>query len=135
MPQPILPCIYRPTGTERLRVSLPFDLRNRSWIHSVIGDRARPTYSKQNRYWLIARDHFSKLVEALLDRYGRVDVLAEFTTTEVCDTRCQNARGTDCQCTCLGNNHGGGQWGGWFQIGDTTLISHDRQLRHMRLTR
>lgn len=108
MPQRLLPCIYRLLGAERLKVSLPYDPRNRAWIHSVIGDRARPDYSRQHRHWLIARTHFTTLVDALLDRHGRVDVLAEYTTTEVCDTRCQTATGPECQCACLGNNHGGG---------------------------
>ncbi|MGS2615154.1 hypothetical protein ACVCAH_11605 [Micromonospora sp. LZ34] len=129
------PHIYRPLYPDRLRLLLPYDPRNRAWLHEELGWRIRPDYSKQHRRWLIARNHFTVLVDALLDRFGQVDATIEFSTTQKCDTRCREATGDDCECSCLGEHHGGGLWDGWIQVGETTLIAPGRQVRHMRITR
>lgn len=129
------PHIYRPTGTDRIRLWMPYgDGTNRRWLHQQLGARIQPIWSKEHRRWLIARNHFTTLVGDLLGRFGQVDVSVEFSTTQRCDTRCREAYGDDCQCSCLGEHHGGGLWHGWIQVGDTTLIRPDVQVRHMRLT-
>jgi hypothetical protein len=63
------------------------------------------------------------LLEALVERYGKVEVWLEFSLTQKCDKRCRDAHGDECVCSCLGMNHGG-IWGRrWFEVGETTLIS------------
>lgn len=130
------PHIYRPLQPERMRLWMPHQGgSNRSWLHAALGARIQPVYDSPSGRWLIARPHFTVLVDALLDRFEQVDVSAEFSATQKCDTRCRNAEGDDCDCSCLGEHHGGGLWGGgWFQVGETTLIRPDVRLRHMRLT-
>ncbi|MEV5819379.1 hypothetical protein AB0L22_09400 [Micromonospora haikouensis] len=130
------PNIYRPLKPDRLRLWMPCQGgSNRSWLHATLGERIQPIYDKPTARWLIARNHFTLLVENLLDRFGQVDVFVEFSVTERCDSRCQGAEGDDCQCSCLGEYHGGGIWaGGWIQVGETTLVRSNVQLRHMQLT-
>ncbi|MFY1673674.1 hypothetical protein ACN27G_27570 [Plantactinospora sp. WMMB334] len=130
------PHIYRPMQPDRLRLGMPYHRNNRSWLKSVLGDRIQPTWVKNPGYWTLARSHFTPLVDALLERFGVVFASVEFSTTQKCDTRCREALGDDCECSCLGERHGGGLWGdGWVQVGETTLLHSDRQVRHMRLTR
>ncbi|TSB31237.1 hypothetical protein FNJ62_07040 [Streptomyces benahoarensis] len=54
--------------------------------------------------------------------------------TERCDTRCQEAQGDDCTCSCMGENHSGAAyWCTWILVGDTTLINSARRERHLRI--
>ena len=108
---------------------------NRWWLHQTLGSRIRPTYDKPTGRWLIARPHFTVLIGALLERFGVVDASVEFSTTQKCDTRCREASGDDCECSCQGEHHGGGLWEGWIQVGETTLIAPGRMVRHMRIIR
>lgn len=43
--------------------------------------------------------------------------------TQLCDERCQNAKGTDCECVCAGQYHGGGMFG--FPVGQTLRVIDD----------
>ncbi|WP_280208465.1 hypothetical protein [Nocardia cyriacigeorgica] len=64
----------------------------------------------------------------MAERFGEVDLYLEFSTTELCDTRCKQANPAtvhDCVCSCLGENHGGkGKPRDWKLSGATTLVSH-----------
>lgn len=106
-------------------MKLPFADDNRQWIKEALGSRIRPTWEKAPAsHWTIAREHLTVLVDALVDRYGEVEVVMDYRTTEQCDTRCQIATGVDCTCSCLGENHGGaGSVRGWRHVGETTLVS------------
>lgn len=129
------PHIYRPLQPDRMRMWMAYDGgSNRGWLHESLGSRIQPIYDKPSRRWLIARNHFTELVNALLERFGQVDVSVEFSVTQRCDINCRTAEGPDCDCSCMGEHHGGGMWGGWFQVGETTLIRPDVQVRHMRIT-
>ena len=115
---------------------MPYRDGNRQWLHDVLGERTRPTWNKDLKQWEIARPHFRRLVEALADRFGAVDVYLEYSTTERCDVRCEEARGDDCTCSCLGMNHKGAAYQrNWRQVGATTLISSDRQQRRFLVLR
>lgn len=131
-----LPRVYRPVGEPRLHLRMPYqEGGNRRWIHTALGSRIQPVWNKAERRWEIARTHLLPLVDALAEEFGEVLVELEFSTTQQCDTRCRNAEGDHCECSCLGEHHGGGLWGGWLQVGETTLIRPDRVLRQMVVRR
>ncbi|MER7167287.1 hypothetical protein ABT336_14605 [Micromonospora sp. NPDC000207] len=135
MPASRTALVYRPLQPDRLRLRMPFDRSNRSWLHQTLGDRTRPIWNGEMNRWEIARAHFSVLVRPLLDRFGQVDVTTEHSTNQRCDLRCRDADGKDCTCSCFGEHHGGGLWGdGWTQVGQTTLVRSGVMVRHMRLT-
>jgi hypothetical protein len=97
---------------------------NRRWIQAELGDLMRPTWNSTAGQWEIARPHLRVLIEAMALRFGQVDVYLEFSTRQRCDTRCQQAGGDDCVCSCMGENHGGAAyWRHWTHVGDTTLVS------------
>lgn len=111
---------------------MPFRKDNRSWLKEVLGDRIRPNFNKKTRKWEVARSHFGPVVEALADRLGSISVWVDFRSTERCDTRCKAARGRECTCSCLGDNHGDGITRGWKLVGDSTMVRSAGTLRrHM----
>jgi hypothetical protein len=130
-----LPWVYRPVEG-RVQTKMPYGGSNRSWLHAHLGERIRPDY-EGNGVWAIARNHLQDLVDGLAGRFGRVDVILDFRTTERCDTRCRDARGDECTCSCLGENHGGAAyWRYWIEVGGTTLVAGGEiRRRHMRLLR
>lgn len=111
------PALWRPVEG-RLVIKMPFAKTNRTWFKSVLGSRIRPDWNGETKRWEIARDHFGPLVQALAQRYGKVDVYMDFRQTERCDTRCRNARSRECTCSCLGKSHGQGVSFGWKVVSD-----------------
>jgi hypothetical protein len=109
---------------------------NRRWLLEELGERIRPHWNKEEGRWEIARPHLATITAALAERFGEVDVYLEFSTTERCDTRCENAEQDDCTCSCMGDNHGGAAyWRNWTLVGDTTLVDVGRKVRHYRAQR
>jgi hypothetical protein len=130
------PRIRRQIDEPKLWLWMPNDLgRGRDWLLDQLGSRVRPAWFPNLRRWEVARHHLRTLAFALADRYGAVDVFLEYGANRICDKRCREALGDDCECSCCGEFHGGGAWHGWIEVGDTVLIKPGRRERHMRLTR
>lgn len=130
-----LPWAHRPVEG-RVLTKMPYDGgSNRWWLHDHLGDRIQPEHRGKG-VWAIARPHLRYLVEGLAERFGHVDVLLDFRQSERCDTRCQRARGDECTCSCLGENHrGAAYWRNWIEVGETTLVASGGTVRrHLRLT-
>ena len=68
--------------------------------------------------------HFLPLIEALKTRFGQVRVITVHCDTEKCDTRCREAEGAECVCSCGGQYHGGDNTytRGWRLVGTTALF-------------
>lgn len=132
------PWIRRNYDETRLWAWMPWEGgSNRRWLLSELGDRIRPEWNRDERRWEIARPHLATLTTALAARFGEVDVYLEFSTTERCHNRCQDASGDDCTCSCRGEHHGGGvYWTQWMQVGDEILIGEvGRAVRHYLVRR
>jgi hypothetical protein len=118
----------------RLRLWIPYgDGTNRRWLKDRLGDRIRPEWVQgRPGHWEIARAQLVPLLEALVTRFGQVEVLLEFSRTQKCDKRCRDATGDECVCSCLGRFHGG-IWGRrWFEVGETTLARRLRSFQKAR---
>jgi hypothetical protein len=103
---------------------MPYELGNRAWIHQELGYQIRPEWNRTARRWEIARQHMRTVVEALAERFGIVEVTIDFRTTSRCDSRCRDAEGDECDCQCVGENHGGAAyWRNWVEVGETTLVA------------
>lgn len=81
--------------------------------------------------WLVPRSKALAVAEHLA-RFGDVEVFIDGHATQKCDTRCTQAKGSDCVCSCAGSNHRGTR-DGWMQVGATTLISSDVTRAHYRI--
>ena len=128
--------VWRPVDG-RLVVKIPRINYPSYWLRRQIGSRSRPSWNAKSDRWEIARHHLRPLVEAMADRFAAVDVFIDSRAITKCDTRCRDAEGDDCDCQCLGENHGGAAyWRDWRLVSDTTLVTADGvSRRHMRVVR
>lgn len=116
--QPHVPVIWR-TGVkgDPLYVRLPFDSNNRAWLKKPQG--REPVWDRAKKHWKVPIAWFNVLVDKSLLRFGRVYIVQPFREQEKCSPACQNAQGHECQCSCMGEHHGAGNDGSWFEVSDT----------------
>ena len=117
--QKTTPVILRRTGPrEKLRVRLPFADDTRQWLQD--GRRTAPDWIGGNHaYWELPKAWFNGFVKQALHRYGFIYVIQPYREQEKCATACLNATGHECQCSCMGANHGAGTDGSWFEVSET----------------
>ena len=102
---------------ERVRVRLPFADDNRLWLRN--GRRAAPVWiGVDAAYWELPKAWFNDFVDRALIRYGNVYIIQPYREQEICARACQEARGHECQCSCMGANHGAGNDGSRFQVSE-----------------
>ena len=114
-----IPVVLRRTGRgQRIRVQLPFAHDNRHWLQN--GRRTAPEWiGGTEAYWELPKSWFNDLVDRALVRYGKIYIIQPYREQEICARACQEALGHECQCACMGANHGAGNDGGWFEVSDT----------------
>ncbi len=115
--QASVPVIVRRSKKGQLHwVRLPYSETNRSWLRN--GRRSRPDWVSQSRRWEIPKAWFNDFVERSLRKFGRVFIIQPFREQEKCAPACMNAEGHECQCSCMGANHGAGNDGSWFEVSE-----------------
>ncbi|WP_433038601.1 hypothetical protein [Actinomycetospora sp. CA-053990] len=109
-----------------------------SRLHRAVGWRKRISIQMTRRgsvVWVVNRAYLDQVVEELLAHFSAVELLLDYNSRTVCDRRCQNARGSDCECSCFGNHHGSGDAGrGWVSISDTVVIKNNTHRRRLVVT-
>jgi hypothetical protein len=129
-----IPVILRRTGKgELLRLRLPYAETNRSWLHN--NRRTSPAWNTGKRCWEIPKAWFNDFVERALTTFGAVYVIQPYREQENCSPACLNAVGHECQCSCMGRNHGAGNDGSWFEISETFATRWGDQTLACRLMR
>jgi hypothetical protein len=127
-----IPVILRRTGKgQLLRVRLPYADTNRAWLQD--GRRMSPAWISGKRYWEIPKAWFNDFVERALRTFGQVYVIQPYREQEKCSPACLNAVGHECQCSCMGRNHGAGNDGSWFEISETFATRWGDQMLACRL--
>lgn len=116
--QGAVPIILRRDGAgERLRVKLPFAEDNRRWLQN--GRRTNPAWSMGFKCWELPKAWFDDFITRALQRYPAIYVIQPYREYEKCSDACMNAKGHECQCSCMGANHGAGNDGSWFEVSET----------------
>lgn len=116
--QPSIPVILRRNDKgERPRIRLPFDQNNRTWLQA--GRRTQVIWNGPEKCWEIPKKWFNDFVRDALTRYGRLYVVQPYQEQEKCAPACWNAVGHECQCSCMGANHGAGDDERWFEVSET----------------
>ena len=127
-----IPVILRRTGKgQLLRARLPYADNNRVWLQA--DRRISPAWIAGKRYWEIPKAWFNDFVERALRTFGQVYVIQPYREQEKCSPACLNAVGHECQCSCMGRNHGAGNDGSWFEISDTFATRWGDQMLACRL--
>ena len=117
--------ILRRTGKgEKLRLRLPgeleFRIEDQLWLRN---SRPHiPRWRTTESYWEIPKAWFNDFVNRTLDRFGSVYIIQPYKETEVCARACMEAQGHECECSCMGANHGSGMHGSWFEVSDAFAI-------------
>lgn len=113
-----IPVIFRRGKGEPLRLRLPPSPENpREWIR---GDKRRqPQWDPKFKCWEVYHAWLNWLVERILHRYGRVYLIQPFRVMEKCAPACWNATGFECECSCMGENHGSGDGSGFHVVSET----------------
>ncbi|MBD3004674.1 hypothetical protein [Streptomyces sp. 5-10] len=120
--------IERPISGQ-IAVFTPFvEGGSRKFLKELIGSRSRLDWDKERKRWLMSRQHMAKVIDGCLRRWSRVELRRQYLETQRCDVRCQQAKGDDCECSCMGLMHGsravGGGWlSGFRRVGETTLVT------------
>jgi hypothetical protein len=101
-------------------VRMPYQEGNRDLLRGA-GPGARPKWERP--FWTVSRTAFGEVVRILVHKYGCVEVITDGGVGNKCDTRCREARGDDCICSCAGTQHGIHHLGPKERVvGETTII-------------
>lgn len=88
------------------------------------GFQRHPDRTVWPQCWTVPRHYFANAVRRACVLFDLVRVVDERSMNgRRCDTRCVEATGPDCNCSCWGENHGGLNWlTGMTLVGGTTLV-------------
>ena len=120
--QKVIPIILRRDGRgEKLRIRLPADDCYENWLRDVRKNGRKPVWFGQlkKNYWEVPKSWFNDFVNCALEKFGMLYVIQPYNEQEKCAPACMNAKGHECQCSCMGANHGAGNDGSWFEVTDT----------------
>lgn len=127
-----IPVVIRRGGKGQCpRVRLPFSDNNRTWLRN--GQRNSPTWIARDKYWEIPKSWFNDFVQRAVKKYGKLYVIQPYREQEKCAPACMNATGHECQCSCMGANHGAGNDGSWFEVSETFATRWGEQQLACRL--
>lgn len=127
-----IPVVVR-TGRkgEKLRIRLPFANDNRSWLQNE--QRLSPDWDSEKKHCEIPKAWFNGFVDRALALYGAVYVIQPYREQEKCASKCRNAFRHECQCSCMGANHGHTNSHGWFDVSETFATRWGEQVLACRL--
>ena len=115
------PVLLRRGKGKSPRLRLPYEPKkrdNRFWIR--LGRRTDIRWNSKQRYWEVPQAWFNDLVDRCLQEFGKVYIIQPYKEQEKCAPACWNATGHECECSCMGENHGsGGADGRWTVVSDT----------------
>lgn len=115
--QTVTPVIYRnPKPREKNIVKLPYSVSNRAWLQQ--SGRVHPIWVPDKKYWEVPKSWFDDLVLRILKKYKKIYIIQPYNEMEKCAPACKNARGFECQCSCMGANHGAGDDGSWYDVNE-----------------
>ena len=102
-------------------VRLPDRFNDEWWLRD---NRARhPEWIDLYRCWDVPRAWFSDVVRQCLSRFGQVYVIQPLNENQKCSPACWNAEGEECECSCLGANHGTQRRSGqWYEVAQVFAV-------------
>lgn len=112
--QKTIPVVYRQGKPKPILLRLPYATDNREWLK---GDNRRdPKWGPKYKCWETPRSWFDDIIKRSLRRFGRVYVIQPYQAHQKCAPACWNATGFECECSCMGANHGSGHPAGKWRV-------------------
>jgi hypothetical protein len=99
---------------------LPYSKNSREFLQN--GKRTNPEWKGIDKYWETPKAWFNELVERILRKYQKLYIIQPYRRQETCAPACMNALGHECECSCMGANHGAGVDDGWFSVSDSFAV-------------
>src|SRR5258708_35512814 len=119
--QQAIPVVVRAGRVRPLVVRLPYSTGNRSWLQGT--SQRVPEWLPAFKAWSIPKSWFERVLRAAIGKYGSVYVVQPYRTSEKCAPACWNAVGADCECSCMGANHGSANPDGrWHVVSETCAV-------------
>lgn len=116
------PVIFRQGLGHPLLLKLPYRADNKDWIRN--GRRNIPNWNAHYKCWEIPMAWFEKAIRAAFDRFEGIYVIQPLRKQQKCAPACWNAEGIECECSCMGGNHGTGHpLGRWYVVSETCAVS------------
>jgi hypothetical protein len=117
-----IPVVFYKGKKNPLLLRLPFSKDNRFWLKA--DHRINPIWEEDHKYWIIPKAWFNDFIKRSLARYGNIYLIQSYRPYQKCAPACWNAEGVDCECSCMGENHGTGKPDNkWFVISETCAVS------------
>lgn len=127
-----IPVALRRGESQPIRLRIPFAEDNREWLKN--GPRKKkPEWNREKKYWELPASRFDELIGMILERFGRIYIIQPYREKEVCAPACMNAEGFECQCSCMGANHGSHHHRGWFEVSETFAVRYGERKLACRL--
>jgi hypothetical protein len=125
--QTAIPVIFRRAKGTPLLVKLPYAKDNFGWLRD--DSQRRPHWNRQYKCWETPYAWLNTLVRRLLARYGRLYLIQPRKVLDKCAPACWEATGFECECSCMGQNHGSQSGAGWYVVSESFAFRwHDREL-------
>jgi hypothetical protein len=113
-----IPVLYRRGRGIPLMLKLPYSRDNFDWLRN--DSHRKPDWNARYKCWEVPNAWFDDVIRRSLQRFGRIYVIQPFRALEKCAPACWNAKGFECECSCMGKNHGSEiPSGNWWVISET----------------
>lgn len=133
-----VPVIYRrlkkkDEPAQRPLLKLPFRINNGEWLHTGHTRTRADWHPAPDSYWEIPASWFSDTVNRALTRHGSIYIIQPYRAHEKCAPACRAAVGHECNCSCMGEHHGQGDDGSWFDVSETFSVRWHGEALAIRL--
>ncbi len=129
--QRVIPVILRRKrsneGNPKLRIRLP-ECGSHYHLLKANPNNHNPVHIKNGDYWELPYSRLNSLVRILGDHYGKVILMQPVKHKQVCAKSCMDAGGFECECSCLGANHGSHNMdSSWYEVDDTYAVRYGEE--------
>jgi hypothetical protein len=110
---------------QRLRIRLPAQGNHFILLKGSNKFNHKPIYVEKGSFWEVPYQRLNDLVEVLAKFYGKVILMQPVKEKQVCARKCMEASGFECECSCLGANHGSeNMTSSWYEVDDTYAVRY-----------
>lgn len=109
----------------KLRIRLPVKGYHFQILKGANKHSHNPVHVAKGNYWEVAYNRLNELVRILATHYGKVILMQPVRHKQVCARACMEASGFECECSCLGENHGSNNMdSSWYEVDDTYAVRY-----------